>query len=191
MKKVVVYLLSIVLAAGLVACDSHGKEIDQMKKSLLNSSFNGGKEGAWVTEYPFDEIADGVSIDVKEYLTLKKDDTFKELREYYIKGRLMATCELSGDWDIEYDGDYEAFFFDQGYNDDVKISNVNFSDQLFKTFDIDLRVVLNKNTNSSLEAYDDDTVFGTQIIDCSPTLFLVKILEEDMTLRYEPAVKNL
>ena len=103
----------------------------------------------------------------------------------------MATCELSGDWDIEYDGDYEAFFFDQGYNDDVKISNVNFSDQWFKTFDIDLRVALNGDTNSSLEAYDDDTVFGTQIIDCSPTLFLVKILEEDMTLRYEPAVKNL
>ena len=178
MKKVVVYLLSIVLAAGLVACDSHGKEIDQMKKSLLNSSSNRGKEGTWVTEYPFGEIADGVSIDVKEYLTLKKDDTFKELSEFYFEGRLMATCELSGEWDIKYDGDYEAFFFDAVYNDDVKISNVNFSDQLFKTFDIELRVASNED-------------FDTPIIDSSPTLFLLKYIEDDMTLRYEPAVKNL
>ncbi|MBD5320941.1 MAG: hypothetical protein HDS07_08670 [Bacteroides sp.] len=182
MKKVVVYLLSIVLVAGLVACDSHGKEIDQMKKSLLNSSFNGGKEGTWVTEYPVGEIADGVSIDVvKEYLTLKKDDTFKELSEFYFEGRLMATCELSGKWDIKYDGDYEAFFFDQVYNDDLKISNVNFSDQLFKTFDIELRIVLTEDSDDS----------DVQIIDCSPTLFLLKDIEDGETLRYEPAAKNL
>ena len=186
MKKVVICLLSIVLAVGLVACDSHGEEIAQMKKSLLNSSFNRG-EGTWVTEYPFGEIADVVSVEVKEYLTLKKNDTFKELREYYFKGQLMATCELSGDWDIEQDDDYEAFFFDQEYNDDVKISNVNFTDKWFKTFDTELRVALNEDINSRLEAYDDDTVFGIQIIDCTPTLFLVMILEDDMTLRYEPA----
>lgn len=93
---------------------------------------------SWIPFY----LTDEVTLKAKEYLTLKKDGTFKEFTEYYYDG-LMATEECSGKWDIVYDDDLESYFFDQDYKGSLDIKNVSFNANWFKKFDTDKRMIFN------------------------------------------------
>lgn len=186
MKRILYYCILIALVGCITSCNSHSKEIEQMKKNLLYGPFHRGAEGSWVMEYDY-YLTDQVTLKAKEYLTLKKDGGFKQFTEYYYDGSLMATEDGSGKWDIEYDDDLESYFFDQYFEGSLDIKNVSFNANWFKIFDTDKRMTF----NGSLTDYDEDTLSGLEIIDCTPELFLIKNLSEDETYRYEPGVKYL
>lgn len=195
MKKYSLFYVLIVTAISLLAmcgvsCNSHSKEIEKMTNDLLNSPISSqGEEGSWVMEYEYDFL-DDIKLGCREHLSLYKNGKFKELTEYYYSGQLMATCEFTGEWSVKYDNDYGTFFFDQDYEDDMIIKNINFQDDWFKKFDTDLRLTRNGDVNTYND-YDENTVFGNEIIDCSPNILLLKDLANDETYRYEPDVKYL
>ena len=175
-------VLLIVVPTFLTGC-SGAKEIDKMKKILLNSSFQRGKEGCWATQYGYD-LTDDVKLQCQEIMMLYKDGTFKEKREFYYDGQIMAVTSCSGKWDIS-SGSENSFYFDQDYDNDIKVENANFSDEWFAKFDTDIRVFLNGDYSESNDD-GDDNASGLGIIDCTTDVFILQSLSDDEIYRYEP-----
>lgn len=182
--KLIALLAIIATLAGTTSCDSHSSKISKIKKTLLWG--NKGKEGVWRMEYSYDFI-DGYVLTAVETLTLRKDGQFTEETIYCYDGDALAKATWTGVWDIEYDGKLDAYFFDQDYNEELEIQNLNMNKKWFKRFDTDLRLVRRGDAYSSLEDDDDDTtLYGLEIIDFQKNLFLVKNLDTKTVYRYEP-----
>ncbi|MDE5688419.1 MAG: hypothetical protein K2I18_07340 [Paramuribaculum sp.] len=181
LKNVAYLLLALLsLSLGTAGC-SGSREIDKMKKDLLNSPVHKGKERCWATNYSY-WLTDDVKLQCKEIMWLYKDGTFKEKREFYYEGKLMATVSRSGKWDISYIGD-DSYYFDQEYSDGLKIENVNFADEWFTKFDTDIRMNVKGDFS---ESDDEDSSYGLGIIDCTPEVFIIQDVSDEEVYRYEP-----
>lgn len=175
------FCLLILLAAVssfFVGC-SGGQKIDKMKSILLNLTLQ-KEEGCWATKYDY-ELTDDVKLQCQEIMMLYNDGTFKERREFYYEGKIMAVTLCSGKWDIS-SGKGDSFYFDQDYDSELNVQNENFSDEWFAKFDTDIRVLFNGDYSES----DDDSASGLGIIDCTPKVFLIQDLSDDEIFRYEP-----
>ena len=165
-------------------CDSHSsKKIDEIKNTLLWEG--NGTYGTWRMNYSYDFV-DDIELKAVETLTLKKDGRFTEETLYLYKGDALAKATRTGNWELDYDNELEAYFFDQDYNDKLDLQNLDMSDKWFKRFDTDLRLTINGDAYDALEDDDEDIIYGIEIIDCDKDLFLVKDLGYDEIYRYEP-----
>lgn len=190
MKAVNIWLL---LLIGVIfgGCSSHTKEIEKYKENLLTGAFyDRGKKGSWSTQYTYDFI-NGITLNCKEILTLTKDGTFSEKLLFYYNGEKMASAERDGTWDIEYDDDLDAFFFVQKFKSGITTENYNFALEWYQKFDTDIRVNLNGDAYDAIENYDDEDLSGLEIIDCTPSVFIIKDLSDMETYRYDPYVNYL
>lgn len=167
---------------GLTACDSHSEDIKKMEKRLLWG--NKGEKGVWETEYEY-EFVDGIDLLAKERMTLEKDGTFKEETTFYYEGTALAKSLMTGSWEIEYDDELAAFFFNQYFDDNTTIQNINMVPDWFKRFDTDLRLSWHGDAYDMISEDSDDTLYGNEIIDCSDDVFLIKNLEDGTSYRYE------
>lgn len=186
MKKF--YLIYFVCGLSIIALiyyfnyGSYNMTIDRMKKDLtshysekryVEKKHRKNKQyGAWATTDHVFEL-DDEELDVRETLTLCDKGSFSELNEIFYHGQLVATCQLKGKWDIEYVTKDYIFILD--YDDYIDIKNVGFNDYWFKWFDTEFR--------AAMEGVYDRYV----IVDCSPKVFSIKDIEDDVTVRYVPA----
>lgn len=163
------------------------KEVQKMKTDLLNSPFQRGKEGYWSTRYNY-YLTDDVRLDCKEIIKLYKNNKFDEKREYYYNGKLMATVETDGTWDISSTNE-NSFYFDEEYSDKLNITNINFSDEWFQKFDTDIRITMLGEYDS--DNSDEESSSGFGIIDCTPSVFIIQDLDDSSIYRYEPHTEYL
>lgn len=186
MNKIIVFLLIAASFTGMSSCNSHSGEIDEIKDTLLWGEK--GKVGIWSMGYDYDFV-DDIVLKVVETMTLKENGKFTEETIYYYNGNPLAKGTLTGEWEIEYDDDLEAYFFNQYYDGNHNIQNLNMNEDWFKRFDTDLRLTRRGDAYDAIE--DDDTLYGIEIIDCNKDLFLVKDLETGTVYRYEPVRKSV
>lgn len=186
MKKVVLFLSIIISLVVATGCDSHSKEIDEIKEVLLWK--DKGKSGSWRMSYNY-YFTDDIDLTAVETLKLQKDGTFKEETIYSYENSKLAKVSIKGTWDIEYDDDLDAFFFIQNYEGTFDITNIGMDKQWFKRFDTDIRLVRNGDAYSSIDD-DENTLYGLEIIDYKKDLFLIKSLSTKSVYRYEPVRGN-
>lgn len=176
------FLVLILSVCTLTSCDSHSEDIGRMEKRLLYE--NKGERGVWITEYTYDFV-EGIKMLAKEQMTLEKNGEFKEEITYYYEGTPLAKSLMTGTWEIEYDDDLDTYFFNQYFNDNIEIKNINMSSDWFKRFDTDVRLRRKGDAYDMILEDSDDTLYGNEIIDCSDEIFLIKDLEDDSAYRYE------
>lgn len=189
MKKIIAYLLIVVSSIGMTNCNSHSGEIDEIKNTLLWGEK--GKAGTWRMSYNY-YFVDDIDLKAVETMTLKENGEFTEETIYYYKGNPLAKGTQTGEWNIEYDDDLEAYFFNQYYDDKLAIQNLNMNEDWFKRFDTDLRLSRRGDAYDAVEDGDekDGKLYGIEIIDYNKNLFLVKDLETGSVYRYEPVKES-
>lgn len=187
MKKIIAFLLIAVSFIGITSCDSHSSKINGIEETLLWGE--NGKVGTWGMSYNYDFV-DDIELTAVETMTLKDNGKFTEETIYYYNGHPMAKGTMTGEWDIEYNDDLDAYFFNQYYDDKLSIKNLNMNEDWFKRFDTDLRLIRRGDAYDSVEDEDDDKIYGIEIIDCNKNLFLVKSLGTGTVYRYEPVGKT-
>lgn len=185
MKCLKVFL--ILLASCLVVSCVDSKEVQKMKTNLLNSPFQRGKEGTWSTSYKY-YLTDEVCLDCKEIMKLYKNGKFDETREFYYNGKLMATAQMRGTWDIS-SGKGNSYYFDQECSNGIETKNLNFSEDWFKKFDTDFRLCMNGEYDDEDEV--DNSESGLGIIDCTPSVFIVQDLYDSKIYRYDQCIEYL
>lgn len=187
MKKIITFLLVAVAFLGTISCDSHSGEIDEIKKTLLWD--NKGKEGVWSMEYSYDFV-DDIVLTAVETMTLNENGEFIEETVFYFDGNPLLKARMTGKWDVEYDGELDAYFFDQDYDDRIVTQNLNMKEEWFRRFDTTFRIFKRGDAYDALNDPDEDesndVIYGNQIIDYNKNLFLVKNLGYDEIYRYEP-----
>lgn len=181
MKKIIALFLIAVSFIGITSCNFYSRKIDEIKDNLLWR----GKAGTWRMSYDcyFPENIGGEAV---ETLTLKENGKFSEETIYYYYGSPMAKMTREGEWDIEYNDELRAYFFNQYYYDKLAIQNLNMNEDWFKRFDTHIRLILRGDAYDAVNVVDDDKLHGIEIIDCNKDLFLVKSLGTGTVYRYEP-----
>ena len=185
--KVISFLTVLSFIMGFESCNSHSGEINKMKKYLLWEE--NGKAGVWSDNYDY-QFVDDIVLKAVETMTLKENGDFIEETMYYYKGNPLAKGTWTGEWEIEYDDNLDTYFFNQNYNENLEIQNLNMDEDWFKRFDTDLRLTRNGDAYDVVEdEEDEDKLYGIEIIDYNENLFLLKDLSSGNIYSYEPVRK--
>lgn len=178
-KSKFIYPLYIIMLFLLsISCSSEHKGISRITKNLESQ-----KE--WVTDYHYYfEVAD-------ERLTVIETSSFKNGAFHQIQvfltssGQPLFKTICNGGFKVEYDSELSSFFLNLDYEDLPKIENLNTKDEWFEKFELEYRLNYHGDAYDVVE-YNEDTLYGYQIIESTEDRLIYKDLEDMETYNYIP-----
>lgn len=184
MKKqnVFTWLMVITWMMVMTACSPHSRQISKMNKNLE-------QRPCWITEYNY-EFED-ITLKVVD-ITKFKDGKFQCVQKFLSdEGNILFEVKSKGKYEITFDSKLDSFFFIQDFGD-FSIKNLNTQEQWFKKLELEYRVNFHGDAYDLVEAADDDkTIYGTEVIECTSSRFILKDLEDGEVYDYSASQLDL
>lgn len=176
-KKRSFYLLLVLICTALQCCKSGEEEwIEQCDENLISDKYH------WISKFNYD--FEGFELTCFDEYYFSKDHTFKEIITYCYDDVAYAQVLYSGEWEIEYDKNLDAYFFNESSELD-KINNLAMNQKMFNLFDTEIRSNYYGDAYDTIsDSEDSDVLYGMEVIDCTKDLFIIKYLSSGDMSKY-------